>query len=85
MTIYQAEVQGVRIVKKDSLYVNVSVAIADDSGLAYYSDGVKCENALVRREDYEKEPDKFAVGQVVKCFYSASEKDGKKRYFFNIV
>jgi hypothetical protein len=75
----------VRIPKKDSEYVQIGLTYQDDTSKLFFADGARYDNAVIKREEYEKNLDRYQVGCEVRMFYSSSEKDGKKRWFLNLV
>ena len=80
-----ATVVSIRIPKKDSEYVQIALEYTDDTSKLFYADGLKYDTAIIKRDEYEKNLDRYQVGQEVRMFYSSSERDGKKRWYLNVV
>lgn len=79
-----ATVCSVRIPKADSNYVQLCLTYEDDKTRVFYAEGEKYDLAILSRDIYEKDKDKFTVGSLVQYWYSSSVKDGKTRWFLNV-
>lgn len=81
-----AKIVSLRILKQDSLYVQVTIEYNDDPSRYYLSDGSRFENALVKMSDYVTRPDVYAVGSEVFYWFSSTvdRNSGKVRYFVSI-
>lgn len=80
-----ATVVSIRIPKKDSEYVQIALEYTDDTSKLFYADGLKYDTAIIKRDEYEKNLDRYQVGQEVRMFYTSSERDGKKRWYLNLI
>lgn len=49
-----AVVCSVRVPKKDSEYVQIGLTYQDDTTKLFFADGARYDNAVIKREEYEK-------------------------------